>query len=1282
MRMQRRDELLHFFPLTAYQRGVKIARSAVHIATAEPSVAALATAVQSGKSLPPELTLQGTVFGARTTLLVHFDPEQPANTTHVPITKVQVLCPCPARLACEHGVALTLALLEELNSPHAEVQPTRTAEPSSTAAPQARLALEFDFTPPTRKRSHTGGALQTLGNRGNILMRPMRRVGSTWNQLDFEDFLLSASSHRIGKEQYAYMSRLLRGLVRQGIHADSNGAYGLTNISEADFFASLALAASAGILLRTSHGGEVILADECAHTELTFARSTHTASTTETSAEVTQPLSGGWLETHVSHPDLTHNHWVRIGNPMQGIAWEEEGTLHLASLNLPASPIFSLLAASRKVPLPTGGSELADWLEPYATRRYFTYEPTLATMAESYRAEYALPQSTPIATLIVASPYKGIPPRLLLHWHTAKNAMHLPSLLESAEPQPPLEAIAHAPAELRKLLAGTRRKKKAAHRVFQLPTSAPIAQIQALLAPWVRLGDEYENSGHDVLATAQAGREGAGAQVTSVVQDLTLSGLAAARFVEETLPKLQALPLQVRILGELPAFREEREAEIDVENPFLPASAAGADRAVGAGGAAGAREAGIESADVMAADLISLAAPAGEAGQPQGKTDWFDLNITVRMGDAHVPMSTLLRALFDGDDALFLEDGQYVHLDTPSFTHLRTLLAEARTLSTPGSLAVPRVRQRWWEELFELSSTRADQWRTSLNAALGTKADPVPLPSGLGGTLRPYQQAGFEWMAHLRRAHLGGVLADDMGLGKTIQTIAMILDERETGEANHGNVMPQERAHHRNVRPQSHASERKPWLVVTPTSVVGNWSGQLRQFAPGLRVVEVEATSRRRTHSLRELAAHADVIVTSYTLVRMDEAEYSSLACAGLILDEAQFVKNPRSKTYQALAQIPTSSCFAITGTPMENNLLDLWAIYNLVAPGLLGEASQFQETYRKPIEKEGNTALLGRLRQGISPFLLRRTKASVAEELPPKIEQIINVDLEGAHRRIYERHFNHERLRVLNLAEDINSNRIEILSALTRLRQLALDPSLVEDTDAPSSKLEALMALLEQTREEGHRVLVFSQFTRFLKNVARALEAAGVAYDYLDGATRDRSDVIANFTKGTAPVFLISLKAGGVGLNLTSADYVILTDPWWNPAVEAQAIDRAHRIGQNNTVHVYRLVARGTIEEKVLLLQEKKREIFSALFTPGGAGAGVDAVLGAGAADAGMGAGAGGATGAGVGIGVAAGELDADADAAVESATASAGTSAGTHAPATIGGASLDKADISLLFS
>lgn len=560
--------------------------------------------------------------------------------------------------------------------------------------------------------------------------------------------------------------------------------------------------------------------------------------------------------------------------------------------------------------------------------------------------------------------------------------------------------------------------------------------------------------------------------------------------------------------------------------------------------------------------------------------DWFDLSVTVSVAEQDVPLATLIAALAQGQEQLLLDSGTWFLLDRPELHALRRVIEEARSLTDKESdgLRVTVFHAGLWEELVSLGvvAHQSERWTRTVGGLLGLEQIPEPEPPVmLQAVLRPYQLTGYHWLCLLWDHRLGGILADDMGLGKTLQTLAMAARAHEQGTLG---------------------GAAGPLLIVAPTSVVATWASETVKFCPGLRVVTVTETERRHGLPLADRCDGADLVITSYALLRLDEDAYRGLTWSGLVLDEAQFVKNHQSRTYQCARRLPAPFKLAITGTPLENSLMDLWSMLSITAPGLFPSPQRFTEFYRKPIESGESPEQLVALRRRLRPLMLRRTKDQVAPDLPPKIEQILAVTLNPAHRRVYDKHLQRERQRVLGLIDDLQKNRIAILRSLTLLRQLSLDASLVDEQHAgriSSSKIDVLMEQLVEVVEEGHRVLVFSQFTGFLALVRDRLDAEGVGYCYLDGRTRNRPKRIAEFTEGDDPVFLISLKAGGVGLTLTEADYVFVLDPWWNPAAEAQAIDRAHRIGQNKTVMVYRLVATDTIEEKVVALQQRKRDLF-----------------------------------------------------------------------------------------
>jgi superfamily II DNA or RNA helicase len=568
-----------------------------------------------------------------------------------------------------------------------------------------------------------------------------------------------------------------------------------------------------------------------------------------------------------------------------------------------------------------------------------------------------------------------------------------------------------------------------------------------------------------------------------------------------------------------------------------------------------------------------------------GESDWFDLGVAVSVEGEDVPFDALFRALAEGRGHLVLASGRYLSLDQPALVRLRELIEEARRLQdrTSDGLRVSVFQAGLWEELCTLGvvETQSARWAEAVQGLLDlSTVEPPAVPAGFAAQLRPYQLDGFRWLAFLWQHHLGGVLADDMGLGKTVQALALICHAREAGP------LP------------------GPFLVVAPTSVVGNWAAEARRFAPGLKVCAVTETVARRGTPLAEDVAGADLVVTSYALFRIDAEAYQGLPWAALMLDEAQFVKNHQAKTYQCARRLSAPFKLAITGTPLENSLMDLWSLLSIVAPGLYPSPERFTEDYRRPIERGESPELLATLRRRIRPLMLRRTKDQVVADLPPKQEQVLDVVLNPKHQRIYQTHLQRERQKVLRLLDDVDKNRFEIFRSLTLLRQLSLAPELVDPAyvGVRASKIDAFVEQLTEVVDEGHRALVFSQFTGFLALVKSRLDAEGISYGYLDGRTRKRTEKIADWTAGDAPVFLISLKAGGVGLNLTAADYCFILDPWWNPAVEAQAVDRTHRIGQDRPVMVYRLVSAGTIEEKVMELKARKQELFSRVMDDGGA--------------------------------------------------------------------------------
>ncbi|MBA3867280.1 MAG: helicase, partial [Solirubrobacterales bacterium] len=621
-----------------------------------------------------------------------------------------------------------------------------------------------------------------------------------------------------------------------------------------------------------------------------------------------------------------------------------------------------------------------------------------------------------------------------------------------------------------------------------------------------------------------------------VAAPVSLTGIETMRLTTEVLPQLEEHGVVVQVVGEPADYR-------DVGDSLMI---------------------GVSTAEVA------------------GESDWFDLGVTISVEGRELPFAEVFVALAAGKPHLLLDDGAHLSLEDPRLESLRQLIVEAQALvdSPSASLRISRYQAGLWAELAALGivTEQAESWRRQVGALLEldevARHDP---PAALEAELRPYQRDGFGWLANLWELGLGGILADDMGLGKTLQALAMFCHAREQDPG------------------------LGPFLVVAPTSVVSNWVGEAARFTPGLTVCAITDTLRKSGRSIDELVA-ADIVVTTYTLFRLDAEAYRAVEWAGLVLDEAQAVKNHQSKTYKCVRELAAPFKLALTGTPMENNVTELWSLLSITAPGLFPDPKRFAEQYARPIERDGDAERLARLRRRIKPLVKRRTKELVAADLPPKQEQTLEVDLHPRHRKLYETRLQRERQKILGLIDDFDRNRFTILRSIMLLRQLSIDPSLVDDghDDVPCAKLGALVEQLGEVIEGGHRALVFSQFTGFLAKVRDRLDREGIDYCYLDGRTRKRDQVIERFKQGTDPVFLISLKAGGFGLNLTEADYCFLLDPWWNPATETQAIDRAHRIGQTRSVMAYRLIARDTIEEKVVALARRKAELFSGVMDDG----------------------------------------------------------------------------------
>lgn len=551
--------------------------------------------------------------------------------------------------------------------------------------------------------------------------------------------------------------------------------------------------------------------------------------------------------------------------------------------------------------------------------------------------------------------------------------------------------------------------------------------------------------------------------------------------------------------------------------------------------------------------------------------DWFDMETLVTVDGSAIEGSSLLQALRSGSRFVRLGTGAHARLPEE---WLARQLALADSLGFEASVEGDRLQQRLpryqalaAQEVLEAADAgQADQdWHELLHRLQVHDTLPEqPTPVGFVGELRGYQRRGLDYLCFLREQGLHGILADDMGLGKSIQAIALLLHERAAGRTG-------------------------PVLLIAPTSVVYNWQEEFARFAPSLRVTVFHGSDRS---ALASVVAASDVVVTSYALLRRDLAGLREHRFHYVILDEAQMIKNARSQSAKAACSLKANHRLCLTGTPIENSLIELWSLFQFLMPGYLGNERQFRDRYLKsdPIEQ------VEALRRRTKPFILRRLKLDVAPDLPPRSDMVSFCELGPAQRHFYDELLASVRSEVLGTVDRVGlaKSRFSVLVGLLRLRQACCDPQLVRATSTPipSAKVEHLMDLVREISAEGHRVLVFSQFVKALRILADRLGEADISFEYLDGQTKDRLERVHRFNEGKAPVFLISLKAGGAGLNLTGADYVVLFDPWWNPAVEEQATDRAHRIGQTRHVFSYKLIARDTIEEKVVALQQRKRQL------------------------------------------------------------------------------------------
>ena len=562
--------------------------------------------------------------------------------------------------------------------------------------------------------------------------------------------------------------------------------------------------------------------------------------------------------------------------------------------------------------------------------------------------------------------------------------------------------------------------------------------------------------------------------------------------------------------------------------------------------------------------------------------DWFDLEATVDFGDTSAPLVDVVKALRRGESFVTLGDGTVGMLPEDWLAKYGPLVAAAET-GGEGQLRYRAPQMALLDALLDAQAASAtisldDGFRRARQALADREhLQPRDPPASFHGTLRDYQREALGWFEFLRRSGFGGCLADDMGLGKTVMVLALLDAQRGQRAAD---------------------GERRPSLIVVPRSLVPNWLSEATRFAPGLHVVDYSGAGRAEQRDA--LHGGADVVLATYGTLRKDVLHLKDIDFEYVILDEAQSIKNAATASAKAARLLRGRHRLALTGTPIENHLGELWSVFDFLNPGLLGGSSLFQRAAARATADPETLALVAR---GLRPFILRRTKQQVARELPPRTEQTIYCELDPPARALYDalrQEFRQSLLR--RIARDgLAKSRMHVLEALLRLRQVACHPALVDrDRDGESSaKFDVLLPRLREVAAEGHKALVFSQFTSLLALLRAALDAEGLSYEYLDGRTRDRAERVRRFqTDPDVPCFLISLKAGGLGLNLTAAEYVFLLDPWWNPAVENQAIDRAHRIGQSREVFACRLIARDTVEEKVLVLQQSKRALADAVLS------------------------------------------------------------------------------------
>jgi len=566
--------------------------------------------------------------------------------------------------------------------------------------------------------------------------------------------------------------------------------------------------------------------------------------------------------------------------------------------------------------------------------------------------------------------------------------------------------------------------------------------------------------------------------------------------------------------------------------------------------------------------------------------DWFDIYAKVQFGPYEIPFRKIRKLILAKKREFRLPNDEIAVIPETWFTEYSELFAfsEEQTEDQKEGVHLKKYHLALVQNLQNDSMAKVSMDRKLERLREFSNIEEQQTPEYFNGELRPYQKAGYNWMSFLNSYKFGGCLADDMGLGKTVQTLALLQKIKEANQQGNGHGV---------------AIHPRTTLLVMPTSLIYNWEMEAAKFTPTLKVFTYTGTSRNKEVEQFE---DYDLVLTSYGIVRLDIDILKKYYFNYIILDESQAIKNPDSNIAQAVQDLNSRYRLILTGTPLENSTMDLWSQMNFINPGLLGGQSFFKNEFVLPIEKKGDTNKTEKLYSIIKPFILRRQKWQVAKELPEKIENVQYCGMTEKQEACYEEAKSFYRNEIMSHIENkgINKSQILLLQGLTKLRQIANHPHMVDESyTASSGKMEDAVHMLLNAISEGHKILVFSQFVKFLSLLSKEVEKAGIPYAYLDGSTKDRKGQVESFQKDDAlRLFLISLRAGGVGLNLTKADYVFIMDPWWNPAIEQQAIDRAHRIGQENQVFTYKFITRGTVEEKILKLQENKLKLATDLIS------------------------------------------------------------------------------------